>query len=64
MPIANGGRGFSSLLRENLNLDIVNAPPPQCKGSDRAKELERVEKCPNHSNPVQIDPLGRKIQYL
>ena len=34
--------------------------PP--KGSRRAKELEQVDKCPKHRNPVTHDPFGRKIQ--
>ena len=32
------------------------------KGSDRAQELERVEKCPKHRNSVNVDPFGREIQ--
>ena len=32
------------------------------KGTERAKELEKVEKCPKHRNPVLLDPLGRTIQ--
>ena len=36
--------------------------PP--RGSIRAKLLERVEKCPKHRNPVQLDPFKRKIQCI
>ena len=34
------------------------------KASDKARELERVEKCPKHRNPVLTDPFGRRIQCL
>ena len=34
------------------------------KGSDKARELERVEKCPKHRNLALTDPFGRRIQFL
>ena len=61
LPTANGERGSFSLLRENFGLGEGQRPQ---KGSDRAGELEEVEKCPKHMNPGLIDPLGKRIQCL
>ena len=38
----------------------------QCpkRGSDRERELKRLEKCPKHKKLVLIDPFGRRIQHL
>ena len=33
--------------------------PP--KGSERAKKLSRVEKCPRHRNSSLLSPLGQRI---
>ena len=52
---------LSLFAQGNFKFGKGQRPP---RGSDRARELERVEKCPKHSNTMQIDPFGRKIQCL
>ena len=57
----------SSQWRQRLHLfaqgkfDFGRGHRPR-KGSDRARELERIEKCPKHRNSVLVDPFGRRTQ--